>query len=145
MLTAVAQYDAGVTREQLTVLTGYKRSSRDTYLQRLRQRDAISIAAGRITATTIGVGLLGDSFEPLPTGAALRVHWLTTLPEGERRILTELIDAYPNSVDRNDLSAATGYKRSSRDTYLQRLRSRQLITTDGGAPRAADVLFEGGR
>src|SRR6185312_5032994 len=37
ILTAAAQYPDGVSREQLTVLTGYKRSSRDTYLQRLGQ------------------------------------------------------------------------------------------------------------
>jgi hypothetical protein len=37
---AVAQYPEGVTREQLSVLTGYKRSSRDTYVQRLRERVA---------------------------------------------------------------------------------------------------------
>ena len=33
-LIAMAQHPDGVTREQLTVLTGYKRSSRDAYIQR---------------------------------------------------------------------------------------------------------------
>ena len=39
ILTAVAQHPGGVTREQLSVLTGYKRSSRDTYLLRLKAAD----------------------------------------------------------------------------------------------------------
>lgn len=141
ILTAIAQYPDGVTREQLTVLTGYKRSSRDTYLQRLRERGCIDTTGSTIRVTDAGLDALGDGFEPLPTGAALRDHWLAELPEGERRILAELLDAYPAGVPRDDLSDRTGYKRSSRDTYLQRLRARQLVTTNGD-PRAADVLFE---
>ncbi|MCU1488268.1 MAG: hypothetical protein JWN67_5014 [Actinomycetia bacterium] len=143
ILTAIAQYPDGVTREQLSVLTGYKKSSRDTYLQRLRTRGFIETGS-TIRATDEGRDALGDEFEPLPTGEALQEHWLATLPEGERRILVELLGAYPAGVSRDDLSDATGYKKSSRDTYLQRMRSRQLVTTDGD-PRAADVLFEEAR
>lgn len=142
ILTAIAQHGDGVTREQLTILTGYKRSSRDTYLQRLRARGFIDMTGGRIVATDTGIDTIGSDFEPLPTGAALRDHWLERLPEGERRILAELVDAYPHGVPRDELSDRTEYKRSSRDTYLQRLRARQLITTDGD-PRVSDGLFEG--
>jgi hypothetical protein len=141
ILTAVAQYEQGVTREQLTVLTGYKRSSRDTYLQRLRAAGYVLPMGGQLVVTGDGIEALGDDFEPLPTGAALRDHWITTLPEGERRILNVLLGAWPSGVRKDDLSEVTGYKRSSRDTYLQRLRARQLITTDGD-PRASDTLFE---
>jgi hypothetical protein len=35
VLIAIAQSEGGVARDTLTVLTGYKRSSRDTYIQRL--------------------------------------------------------------------------------------------------------------
>ncbi len=126
VLTAVAQYPKGATREQLTVLTGYKRSSRDTYLQRLRERGYVD-GNDPIMATTEGVAALGSSFEPLPTGAELLAYWLKELPEGERRILEIIANAYPKAVDRESISEATNYKRSSRDTYLQRLRSRQLI------------------
>jgi hypothetical protein len=144
ILTAVAQYPAGVTREQLTVLTGYKRSSRDTYLQRLKQAGHVEARGTQLLATDQALDALGDDYQPLPTGAALREHWLYTLPGGEGRILQHLIDAYPSGVVRDDLTEMTGYKRSSRDTYLQRLRARQLITTDGD-PRAADTLFDGDR
>jgi uncharacterized protein len=41
-LIAIAQRHSGVRREQLTVVTGYKRSSRDAYVQRLRERGFIS-------------------------------------------------------------------------------------------------------
>ena len=35
---ACIQYPEGLRREQLTVLTGYRRSTRDAYIQRLRER-----------------------------------------------------------------------------------------------------------
>jgi len=141
VLTAVAQHPAGVTREQLTVLTGYARSSRDTYLQRLNQAGLVTNGHGRIVATDTGVAALGD-FEPLPTGDALWQHWRRELPEGERRILEILVGAYPKTVDRVALDEATGYARSSRDTYLQRLGARRLVDTERGSVRASQELFD---
>ncbi len=144
VLIAIAQHDAGVSREQLTVLTGYKRSSRDTYLQRLGQRGLVALNdGGDLVATAVGVELLGDRFEPLPTGSALQAHWLQRLTGGEGTILAQLCGAYPDSVSRDALSEATGYKRSSRDTYIQRLQARRLVTTNGrGHVRASDELFD---
>jgi hypothetical protein len=142
ILVAAAQYADGAGRETLTVLTGYKRSSRDTYLQRLRERGFVDQAGDRIVATEAGVTALGADFEPLPTGEALREHWMSRLPEGERRILEVLIGRYPDAVDRDDLDESTGYKRSSRDTYLQRLSARQLVESVGrGSVRASSNLF----
>lgn len=140
ILTAVAQHDGGVTREQLTVLTGYKRSSRDTFLQRLRAAGLIEVG-DTIWATDAGRAALGDSFEPLPTGDALREYWFGKLQGGEANIFSVLVNAWPKSVDRETISETTGYKRSSRDTFLQRLSQRKLITTKP-APRASDTLFE---
>jgi hypothetical protein len=145
VLAAVAQHQEGVTREQLTVLTGYKRSSRDTYLQRLRARGLV-LDGERITVTDAGVAELGDGFEPLPTGAALLEHWRQQLPAGERAVLEVVVAEYPEPVDREYITARTQYQRSSRDTYLQRLRARHLITEPGrGLVRASDALFDGGR
>jgi hypothetical protein len=142
ILKAIAQYPGGASREQLTVLTGYKRSSRDTYLQRVQQRGLIAAHGGRIIATPAGVEALAGDFEPLPTGAALREHWLGRLPEGERRILAIVANAFPHGVERERISDLTGYKRSSRDTYLQRLAARQLVVNEGrGAVRATEELF----
>jgi uncharacterized protein len=143
ILAAAAQHPEGVTREQLTVLTGYKRSSRDTYLQRLRARGLVE-DGDRITATAEGVAVLGPAFEPLPTGAALLEHWMRELPAGERAVLEVVVAGYPAAVDRERISEATSYQRSSRDTYLQRLRSRQLVVEAGrGQVRASDTLFGG--
>lgn len=142
MLIAIAQYPEGAERDQLTVLTGYKRSTRDTYIQRLSLAGHVALEGGRIVATDAGVDALGSDFEPLPQGEDLQEYWLYRLPEGERAILKPLIEAYPGSVDRDSLSEATGYKRSTRDTYLQRLKSRRLVEDAGrGEVRASSNLF----
>lgn len=139
ILTAAAQHSDGVTREQLTVLTGYKRSSRDTYIQRLRAAGYVDQQGELLMATDAGMAALGPTFEPLPTGPALRDHWLGRLPAGEKKILEALIDVHPSAVDRGALDV--GFKRSSRDTYIQRLAARQLVKVERGEVRASDNLF----
>jgi uncharacterized protein len=142
-LTAAAQHgEDGVTREQLSVLTGYKRSSRDAYLQRLRAAGLIEEDCGAILATEAGLAALGPGFEPLPKGADLLEHWRQKLPEGECRVLDALVEAYPEGVDRESVGSSTGYARSSRDAYLQRLRARRLVEDVGsGNVRASKELF----
>lgn len=140
-LIAIAQHENGVTRQQLTVLTGYKRSTRDAYLQRLREKQMTADQGGRIIATRSGVDILGDDYDPLPKGEDLQRHVLDTLPKGERDVLAVLIPAYPESVDRDTISDATGYKRSTRDAYIQRLSTRELVAADRGMVRASEDLF----
>lgn len=141
VLTAIAQHRDGVTREQATILTGYKRSTRDAYIQRLREKDLVAVGE-RIVATDVGITALGVDFEPLPVGQALREHWLARLPAGERAVLGVLIQEYPFGVGREDISDRTGYKRSTRDAYIQRLRARELVHVSTWV-YASDVLFEG--
>lgn len=142
VLVAIAQNPGGVRRETITVVTGYKRSSRDTYIQRLSQKGLVAPAGDRVVATEAGVTELGDDFEPLPTGPALRDQVLRDLPEGEAKVLQVLIDHYPDLVSRDEIDVVTGYRRSSRDTYLQRLRLRELVeVAKGGVVRARDNLF----
>lgn len=142
VLTAIAQHEEGVSRDQLSVLTGYKRSTRDAYVQRLKNRGYVNADGAVISATDTGVAALGSSFEPLPTGAALREYWMQKLPEGEGKILAEVLTVYPNAADRESLTEATGFKRSTRDAYIQRLRSRRLVIPDRSGVRASSTLFD---
>jgi hypothetical protein len=144
-LIAIAQHLEGVTREQLTVLTGYKRSTRDTYIQRLSAGGRINLRGELIFASDEGVAVLGGDYQPLPTGDELREHWLRRLPEGERKVLEVAIETYPEPVARDAISDATGYARSSRDTYLQRLGARKLVESVGSDVRASAMLFGNGR
>jgi hypothetical protein len=141
ILSALIQFPDGLQRTQLTVLTGYKRSSRDAYIQRLREKGYVEARGDSVQATEDGIAALPDA-EPLPTGEELRDYWLRRLPEGERAILEQLIEAYPEAVQREALDEATGYKRSSRDAYLQRMRAKQLIEEPSrGEVRASENLF----
>jgi hypothetical protein len=142
VLTAAAQYPSGVGRDQLSVLIGYKRSSRDAYIQRLREKGFVELSGNLVAATEAGVAALGSDFEPLPTGPDLQAYWIARLPEGERKIFEVLIGAHPQAVERDQLDELTGYKRSSRDAYIQRLMSRRLVVNEGrGMVRASDELF----
>jgi uncharacterized protein len=141
VLSACIQYPDGLRREQLTVLTGYRRSTRDAYIQRLRERGYLETVGDKVTATVDGIAALPDA-RPLPVGAALQEFWTARLPDGERKILSALIEAYPNSVDRESLDDSTGFKRSTRDAYLQRLSAKELISEPRrGAVQASAQLF----
>ena len=143
-LIAVAQHRDGVTRNQLTVLTGYKRSTRNAYIGQLATRGLVAVTGDeRVIATHAGVAELGPDYQPLPTGSALREHWLAKLPEGERRVLEVLIGAYPEDVQREAIDVPTGYQRSTRNAYIARLISRQLIEFGAASGlRASSRLFE---
>lgn len=142
VMRAVAMYEQGVEREQLSVLTGYKRSARDTYISRLTGKGFLASSGPNLVATHEGIKALGSNYEPLPTGSALRDYWMGKLPDGERRIFQALVDVYPKELDRGELSAQTGYKRSSRDTYLSRLKARRVIDVTGDGVKASDGLFQ---
>jgi hypothetical protein len=142
ILSAAAQYsDVGVDQAQIAVLTGYKETSRRTYLQRLGSRGYIENRGGRIFATSQGIEALGSDYEPLPTGDALRQYWMERLSGGERTILEVLCQNYPDAVTYAALEEVTGYKETSRRTYLQRLGARRLVTSEAGAARASEELF----
>jgi hypothetical protein len=61
-LIAIAQHQDGVRREQLTVLTGYRRSTRDSYIARLRERGYVDQHGDRIMATSAGIAALGADY-----------------------------------------------------------------------------------
>jgi hypothetical protein len=142
ILTALIQFNKPLDRKQLTVLTGYKRSSRDAYIARLSQKGLVqSVGSGSVEATKSGKDTLGDVGQ-LPTGTDLQQYWLSQLPSGESVILKVLIGQYPNSVERDSLDSETGFKRSSRDAYLARLSAKELVVNAGqGLVIASENLF----
>jgi len=143
ILIAIAQHPAGVTREQLTVLTGYKRSSRDTYLQRLGSQGLILVTPEAILATDAGVDALGSAFELLPTGDELRRHWLGRLTGGERThprggLLRVPERGRPGTLSRRNRATSA----PAATPYIQRLAQRKLVHVVGrGELRASEELF----
>jgi hypothetical protein len=142
VLKVVSQYPKGATRQQITINTGYKRSTRNTYIQRLRVKGFILEEGELVYITQEGMNELGDRYESLPKGKALQQYWLQRLPEGESKILSLLLIDSPQGLSRDEISQLTGYARSSRNTYIQRLSSRLLVQTRGeGFVKASDELF----
>jgi hypothetical protein len=143
VLTACAQFPDGVDRSQITVLTGYKRSTRDAYVYRLSLKGFVEAGGDdSVRVTRAGMDTLGPDFEPLPIGERLQHHWLARLPEGERKILELLILSYPNAVGRNEITDKTGFKRSTRDAYLYRMTAKQIIDEPSrGQVKASANLF----
>lgn len=141
-LRALIQYTGGLERRQLTVITGYKRSTRDAYIARLRERGFVDVQGDCVIATAEGVAALPDA-QPLPTGTALQDYWLHKLPTGEGTILAKLLEVNGEDFGRDDLTEATGFKRSTRDAYLARLAAKELVIDVGrGFVKASPTLFE---
>jgi hypothetical protein len=142
VLTAIAQYPEGITHDQLAVLTGYKRTSRQTYVQRLCQRGYVEHRDQRMVVTAAGIAALGSNYEPLPpSGKALRDYWMARLSGGERSILSHLIAVYPATMPPAEVGAARNYRRTSTGTYIQRLVARRLVVRQGHDVRASEILF----
>jgi len=131
VLTAIAQHASGLSREAITIITGYKRSTRDAYLQRLMNKGLVLLNRGGFDVTPDGVKLLGSNFQRLPTGDQLYQHWLSNLPMGEAQILSCLRNSHPDTVSREAIGERTAFKRSTRDAYIQRLNTRKLIVIQG--------------
>jgi len=147
VLAAALQFDAvgGVTREQLSVLCGYSRSSRDTFLYKLRQQGLLEVSEDddrRFAATGEAKRRYGHDFSPLPEGSKLLEYWKGRLSRGEWNVLYVAVSAYPDAVSREKIDGECGYSRSSRDTFLYKLRHKLLVECQGGAVRASSLLFD---
>ena len=145
VLTAIAQNPEGAARDQISVLTGYKRQTRDAYILRLSAKGYVETAYGGLAkATSEGIRALGSSFAPLPTGQALVDYWLQRLPRGEGEVFKVLVDAWPDSVTREWVTEKTGFARQTRDAYIGRLVRRKIVDKPGqGQPvRASQALMD---
>lgn len=142
ILRACGMYPDGVLREQLTILTGFKRSTRDAYIQRLREKGLVDVRGNSIYINDNGFNALGPDFEPLPTGDQLRDYWMSRLPIGEKKVLEVLCSWYPQEMERDLITEQTTFKRSTRDAYLQRLNAKRLVISTGASRvKASDSLF----
>jgi hypothetical protein len=139
VLIAIAQYQKGISRGQLSVLTDYKRSSRNTYVSTLTSKGYVITSGDNLVATQAGINALGR-FERLPTGAALVQYYMNRLRGGELVCFQDIVAAGRAGKEREQVASDT-YKRSSRNTYISKLVSREAVVAEGSRVRLADLLL----
>lgn len=143
VLIAVAQYGS-IERDTISVLTSYKRATRDAYIDRLRKAGYVEGMRGApVTITELGRSILPADFTPLPTGEKLQQYWIDRLPLGERKIFEVMLTHGAGEVEREELSDKTEFKRATRDAYLQRMRSKKIVEDAGpGKVKLSQNLFD---
>ena len=144
VLIAVAQHmPDGVNAAQLSLLTGYKKTTRDLYVRRAVASGWVQKHGAQVLATRAGERELGPGFERLPTGDALLRHWLGRLKEGPRRVLSYVATFYPHPVSSEQITRATSYKKTTRDLYVRKLKSWRLLEPTGKSHvQASPMLFD---
>ena len=147
MLTALGRMaPLRLTRTQWGTVAKMKSSGGtfSTYLGELRRAGLIEENTAGFTLTAAGFAHIGGQPAPL-TARELQDHYLTILRAGAARMLQAVIDAYPNTLSREQLGETAGITANAGtfSTYLGELRRNGLITVDRGHIRATDILIHG--
>lgn len=145
ILTALAQYSAGRTKQQVAILTGYAHNGGgfSNYVSALRTKGYIEGDSSLLRITAAGSKALG-SYQPLPSGRALFEHWLGQLGKAEREILRALYEDWPTARPKEYVAVKAGYAADGGgfNNALSRLRTLELI--EGKAKlKASDQLQDG--
>lgn len=131
IMSALAQYGE-MSADKLAIITRYTASGGGfrNYCGALRTAGLIE-GADPVRITDLGRRALGP-YEELPTGNALREHWLARglLGKAERLILGVVCDAYPRPAPVDHVAAATGYEATGGGfrNAVGRLRTLDLIS-----------------
>ncbi len=131
MLMACAQFPGGISVRKIALLSGLRRTSGTfgTYLGWLRTQHFVEGPATCLLVTASGIAAAG-SFEPLPTGDALREFWQTKLGgSGKRRLFDAICGAWPDAIAKTDAAQGAGLsgKSGTFGTYLGTLRTLGLL------------------
>lgn len=146
-MTVLAQrFGTTTTRNQLAVMTGYsaKSSHVDNTISAMRTSGWAEGSRDALKITEAGIAALGE-YESLPTGPALIDHWIKEAGAAAGAMLKVLVDAYPNTMTRDEIATATNYSAESShvDNSISRLRTLQLVTGGRNDLRASEELING--
>lgn len=143
LLFVLVQQGRALTAQQLAVLSGYSiRSS--SFANALGGLRSAGLALGGRTAirvTDAGRHAAGE-VPPLPQGPALIEYWVSRLGRAERTLLVTLVGCWPQALNADQLSTASGYSRTSSSftNALGRLRGLGLARGGREAITASDEL-----
>jgi len=143
ILTALAQYPHGRTKNQVAILTGYAVNGGGfgNAISSLRTKGYLEGDAARLVITHGGIAALG-SFDPLPRGRALLEHWMRQLSKAERKALETLAEVYPRSLSKAQLANRAGYEANGGgfNNALSRLRTLELIAGRAELKASAELF-----
>lgn len=135
MLKACAQFrDRGLTRSQLVALAGVQKGGTfSTYIGELLRAELVEERDGRVWATPGGIDYLGGDVPAQPrTPEEILQRWRGEFRAGAQRMLDIIVEAYPRSVFRNELSERAGIEKGGTfSTYLGELKRAELIQERG--------------
>lgn len=155
ILSAVATLEQiGVprpSRPSVGALSNYSNTSGGTFASNV----SALVAAGLIEIPTPGLlQLTTAGRKAAPRGEAinslkeLHAKWLGVLEPAEARILSALIEAYPDALTRPKLGELTNYTNTSGGTFASNVSKlvemRAAVIPEKGKVRASDVLFPEG-
>ncbi len=143
--TLASHHPMQVTRAQLATLSRFKVTGGtfSTYYSTLRRNGLLTENYGLVSLTDTGRAATGTSTAAPASTAELLDQWRTALKAGARTMLDLLIDAYPDTLTRDELAQRAGYEVTGGtfNTYLSTLRRNGLADIAGDTVRANDVLF----
>lgn len=115
-----------------------------TYLSDIRRAGYLDETAAGFTLTDAGFDYLGGRPEPL-TPRELQDHYRAVLRRGAATMLEALINAYPDSLSREDLGAAADIATTGGtfSTYLSDLTRNGLARKTDIGLVATDILMNG--
>lgn len=148
ILDAIAWWNAiGIERPsriQVAVVAGYKPNTGtfNTYIGSLNSGSFINSDRGLLSFTDHGrssANAPGD----IPTQDELHRRVLGILSGPQAKLLSSLIERYPDTLSREELATTAGYAPNTGtfNTYVGSLNSIGLIENDRGQVKAAEILF----
>lgn len=137
----VSRHPKALTRNQVALMSGYAPTGGTfaKYLSTLRSAGLVDVRGDQLRATEVGLKVAGH-VEPVRDIVAM---WRSKLGGGEQKLFDELVQAYPQSIDRAELGERTGYEASGGTfaKYLSTLRSIGVAETADGRVSASPDLF----
>jgi hypothetical protein len=145
VLTVLAQYGP-CSSSRLALLSGYSYSGGFRNILSALRTAGLITGQNTETMSITDEGLALGPFDELPTGEALRQHWLNfkQFGTGERKVLQALLDN-PDGLDAQQLCSVTDYEYSGGfRNILSALRAAGvLVGKNGQVMRASDELLRG--